>query len=344
MSADNTSPTVNQGTGGSSAWKVDGTGGTFPISGSVTVTNGAGASAVNIQDGGNSITVDGSVTVTQSTASNLKVDLSGTAANSTAILVTGTGGTFPVSGSVTVSGTVTANAGTNLNTSALQLDTTGAALNLAQGSTTSGQTGPLLQGAVTTSAPTYTTAKTNPLSLTTGGLLRVDGTGGSFPVSGTVAATQSTSPWVDNITQLNSNTIDTNSGSKSNGTLRVVVATDQPALTNSLNVAPQKASITAAGGSFASSGNNTVITPSNSLHLSYISLNAAAANTAAVICIVKFTTGGSTLYEVQLLPGAIWAHNIGGGTNYVTGTSGQALVVNLDSAQTVYYSIEYADV
>jgi len=44
--------------------------------------------------------------------------------------------------------------------------------NAAQGSTTSGQTGPLVQGAVTTSAPTYTTAQTNPLSLDTAGNLR----------------------------------------------------------------------------------------------------------------------------------------------------------------------------
>ena len=74
-----------------------------------------GAAAVPIQDGGNSITVDGTVavstiagtvnvnasgttvpitgavTVTNATAANLKVDLSGTAANSTAILVTSTG-------------------------------------------------------------------------------------------------------------------------------------------------------------------------------------------------------------------------------------------------------------
>lgn len=60
----------------------------------VTVQNGAGAAAVNIQDGGNSITVDGSVSVSN----------------------------FP--SNQTVSGTVTANAGANLNTSLLALDST----------------------------------------------------------------------------------------------------------------------------------------------------------------------------------------------------------------------------
>lgn len=64
----------------------------------------------------------------------------------------------------------------------LSMDTTGALRvtgsftsgNVAQGSTTSGQTGLLIQGAVTTAAPSYTTAQTNPLSLTTGGALRVE--------------------------------------------------------------------------------------------------------------------------------------------------------------------------
>jgi len=97
-----------------------------------------------------------------------------------------------VSGTVTAnqggSWTVTANAGTNLNTSALALDTSVNGILLAQGSTTSGQSGPIVQGAVTTSAPTYVTAKTNPLSLTTAGALRVDGSGVTQPISGAVTA------------------------------------------------------------------------------------------------------------------------------------------------------------
>ncbi len=63
---------------------------------------------------------------------------------------------------------------------------------VAQGSTTSGQNGGLVQGAVTTAAPIYTTATTNPLSLTTSGGLRVDGSATTQPVSGTVTVTQST--------------------------------------------------------------------------------------------------------------------------------------------------------
>lgn len=43
---------------------------------------------------------------------------------------------------------------------------------VAQGSTTSGQVGSLIQGAVTTAAPSYSTGQTSPFSLTTGGALR----------------------------------------------------------------------------------------------------------------------------------------------------------------------------
>lgn len=52
------------------------------------------------------------------------------------------------------------------------------AVGLAQGSTTSGQTGSLVQGAVTTAAPSYTTAQTSPISLDTFGNTRVAAAGG----------------------------------------------------------------------------------------------------------------------------------------------------------------------
>lgn len=66
-----------------------------------------------------------------------------------------------------ISGTVSLPTGASTEASLVKIP-------LAQGSTTSGQSGPLIQGAVTTAAPTYTTAQTSPLSLTTGGALRVD--------------------------------------------------------------------------------------------------------------------------------------------------------------------------
>lgn len=61
-----------------------------------------------------------------------------------------------------------------------------------QASTTSGQTGPLVQGAVTTAAPSYTNAQTSPLSLTTAGALRVDSSASTQPISVTPGTTPTT--------------------------------------------------------------------------------------------------------------------------------------------------------
>lgn len=82
-------------------------------------------------------------------------------------------------------GSVTANAGTNLNTSALALNTSVTGLQVTQGSTTSGQSGELIQAAATTSPPSYTTGQTSPLSLTLSGRLRTD----LGSVAGTATAT-----------------------------------------------------------------------------------------------------------------------------------------------------------
>jgi hypothetical protein len=139
-----------------------------------------------------------------------------------------------------VSGTVTANAGTNLNTSSLQLDATGAKLNLAQGATTSGETGPLVQGAVTTSAPTYTAAQTSPLSLTTAGALRTDSSAvtqpvsGTFwqatqPVSGTVTANAGTGTFAENVSQINGVAPLMGNGVTGTGSQRVTIASDNTA-------------------------------------------------------------------------------------------------------------------
>jgi hypothetical protein len=118
----------------------------------------------------------------------------------TPIKVDGSGVTQPVSG------TVTANAGSGtfaVSAAALPLPS-GAATSANQsteitalqlidnlpntlGSTTSGQSGALALGAVTTAAPSYTTAQSNALSLTTAGALRVDGSGATQPVSGSVS-------------------------------------------------------------------------------------------------------------------------------------------------------------
>ena len=174
---------------------------TVPVSvpGSIAVTQ-SGTWNVGINAGNNAIgsvtvsnfpatqPVSGTITANQGTSPWV---ISGTV---TANAGTGTFQTNVTNSSlpVTQSGSwsVTANAGTNLNTSALALDTSVNGILLSQGSSTSGVKGPLIQGAVTASAPTYTTAQTSPLSLTTSGALRTDSSGSTQPISGTVTANQ----------------------------------------------------------------------------------------------------------------------------------------------------------
>jgi hypothetical protein len=81
---------------------------------------------------------------------------------------------------------------TGASTSALQ------PTNAAQGSTTSGQTGRLVECAVTTSAPGYTTAQTDPLSCDTAGNLRVNvvagGAGGGAVYGPTAVGSANANP------------------------------------------------------------------------------------------------------------------------------------------------------
>jgi hypothetical protein len=163
----------------------------------ITVQGIASMTALKVDGSGVTQPVSGTVTVAQATAASLNATVVGT-------------GTFAVQATQSGGWTVTANAGTNLNTSALALETGGnlatvASAMVAQASTTSGQKGPLMQGAVTTSAPTYANSQTSPLSLDTAGNLRVNvaaggGSGGtsssfgsSFPATGTAIGAKDSS-------------------------------------------------------------------------------------------------------------------------------------------------------
>jgi hypothetical protein len=127
---------------------------------------------------------------------------------------------------------------------------------VAQNSTTSGQVGPLIQGAVTTAAPSYTTAKTSPLSLTTAGLLRVDGSGATQPVSGTVTAnigTAGTLALDASVTGLQVSQGSTTSGQKGNFILGAVT-TSAPSYTTAQT---SPLSLTTAGALRVDSSANT---------------------------------------------------------------------------------------
>jgi hypothetical protein len=169
--------------------KVDGSGVTQPISGTISISG--------------TTTVSGTVTANQGGTWTVQP---GNTANTTPWLVSAAqSGAWTVAATqsgtwniTNISGTISLPTGAA--TSANQPS------NAALGSTTSGQTGHLALGAVTTAAPTYTTAQSNALSLTTAGALRTDASAttqpisGSVSISGTVGVTQSTSPWVVSLT------------------------------------------------------------------------------------------------------------------------------------------------
>lgn len=157
-----------QGKTGMTALVVDPSGVTSPVSAaSLPLPTGAATSAKQPALG------------TAGTASADVLTVQGKT-SMTPLLVDPSGVTSPVS----IAGTVTTNDST---------------ANLSQGSTTSGEKGQLMQGAVTTAAPSYTTAQTSPLSLDTAGNLRVNVvTGGT---SGTVAQGSTTSGQSGNLIQ-----------------------------------------------------------------------------------------------------------------------------------------------
>lgn len=150
------------------ALKVDGSGVTQPVSvpqSNITADFDTGAGTQTTTMYGLALPASGGAVAGGTATNPLRVDPTGTT-------------TQPVSG------TVTANAGTGTfsvqsNSANIATEASLAKLTQTQGSTTSGQSGPLIQGAVTTSSPSYTTAQTSPLSLDTSGSLRVAVVSGS---------------------------------------------------------------------------------------------------------------------------------------------------------------------
>lgn len=199
----NTIGKVDQGTGGASAWKVDGSAVTQPVSGTVAVTQSTSPWVSNISQFGGSAVVTGTGAsgagiprVTVSNDSNILATQSGTwninNISGTVSLPTGAA----TSANQTTVGNQTTKINDGTNTAAVKAASTAPAatdpalvvalspngnqakdssitgLQVTQGSTTSGQSGTLVQGAVTTNSPSYTTAQTSPLSLNVRGGLR----------------------------------------------------------------------------------------------------------------------------------------------------------------------------
>jgi hypothetical protein len=284
------------------------------------------------------------------TSSNpVQVSVANTGANGTAMLVTGTGGTFPVTQS------------------------------LAQGSTTSGQNGALVFGAVTTSNPSYTTAQSDPLSLDTAGGLRIVGegtagtaTGGVVTVQGVasmtpvqvsqatasnlnatvvgtgtfaVQAAQSgtwtvqpgntanTTAWLMNVGQFGGNNVVTGTGASGSGIPRVTISNDSslaanqsvnvaqvagaaPSVTNPLWVAgAQAASVTMQNGATAN-GNGTTLAVSG-YQTALVNVNCSVACSGGTTINFEGTDSTGTYFSLSATP-------VAGGASVTTATtSGQ---------------------
>jgi hypothetical protein len=181
---------------------------TQPVSGTVTANAGTGTFAISAA----SLPLP-SGAATETTLAKLTLAQGATTSGQTGALIQGsvttsapsytTGQVAPLSldpsGQLRITGTVTSGG-------------------LNQGSTTSGQQGSLQMGAVTTAAPSYTTGQTNALSLTTGGLLRVDNSGVTQPISGSLTNISGTiSLPTGASTSANQTTLNTAFGSSSDG-------------------------------------------------------------------------------------------------------------------------------
>lgn len=340
-----------------------------------------------IADSGSTTVVTGSVTVVQGTATNLKVDASGVAVpvtdNSGSLTVdqaTGTNLHVVVdSGSISATGTVTANAGTNLNTSALALEAGG---NLASLAAEDFATETTLAtrltesdfdskaGSLTETAPATDIASSGlngrlqriaqritsliallPSALVSG---RLDVNLGAAPASVTVGT-------VTSLTQFNGQAISLNTGVRDAGTLRVSVATNdvvpasqsgtwtvQPG--NTPNTTPwlvgHGKTLKTVSGSLTA--DTDVIAAVSTKRIKVVAYSMISSGTNANTVIFKSNgTGGTELWRLLMQSSA----NIAAGANLAIAApsflfatvAGEKLTMDVNQTDTIHYSITYFD-
>lgn len=101
-------------------------------------------------------------------------------------------------------------------------------------------------------------------------------------------------------------------------------------------------------GIVSSAGDNTLITPpaGQSLRLFYFNCGSPGGN-SSVAQIVRLRFGsGTPIYTIPLVPGAIFARNIGAGGRAAgyyqqAAASDESLILALDVAEPITWSIEY---
>ncbi len=241
--------TVQPGnTANTTAWKVDGSAVTQPVSGTVTANAGTGTftvsgtvtanagtnlntSALALESGGNLATIAGAVRAEDAASADAHTGIGALAVRkATPANTSGADGDYEFLQMSAGRLWVDASGKTlTVDGSGVTQPISAASLPLPSGAATAAKQ-PALGTAGSASADVITVQGVASMTA-----LKVDGSAVTQPVSGTVGITANSSV---NVNQLAGTTTDTNSGSKSAGTLRVVLATDQPQLTNKLLVTP----------------------------------------------------------------------------------------------------------
>lgn len=248
------------------ALRVDGSGVTQPIS-AAALPLPTGASTSALQTAGNATLV----TISSQLPTTLGQK---TSANSLAVVLASDQSTITITGNIGV----------------------------AQGSTTAGELGPLSQGAVTSSAPSYTTAQTSPLSLTTVGNLRVDGSSVTQPISAAAlplpAGAATSALQTTGNTSLSSivSQLPATLGQKTSAnSLAVVISSDQSpiSVTSSLSTT---GTITSVNNALTSG----VLLASNASRRGFILYN----DSLAIVFIAFSATASTTAFSVKIQPGA----------------------------------------
>lgn len=249
----------------SGALRIDGSAVTQPISAtSLPLPTGASTSALQTAGNATLVTISGQLPATLGQK---------TSANSLAVVVASDQSAIPITGNTGV----------------------------AQASTTAGEIGPLVQGAVTTAAPTYTTATTNPLSLTTAGALRVDGSAVTQPISAVslplpTGAATSALQTAGNATLVTiSGQLPTTLGQKTSAnSFSVVLASDQPSIPVSIDV-----SATGTISSVSLATSTTVLLVSNANRKGFMLYNDSANQVFVAFAATASTTAFSTLIQAH---------------------------------------------
>jgi len=96
-------------------------------------------------------------------------------------------------------------------------------------------------------------------------------------------------------------------------------------------------------GLISGAGDTAILAPpaGQSVRLFYLCLGCLGTNTASLVVTARFGANPA-IYTIPLVPGAIWARNIGAGKFYQQGQAvDETLILNNSTGESVCWSAEY---